>query len=101
MGNVTNLATTGSYTSEKNGLVVTFNFAIDNSTKNITKEDSGNVSEGKKSLATFYRQQNGGPIEEGDRFHMEIKRGYEVAVATAIVEAIDEFEAKVKSGAAL
>lgn len=100
MGNVTNLATTGSYTSEKNGLVVTFNFAIDNSTSRILREEAGNVSKEETSVASFYRQNNG-PIDEGDRLHMNIKRGFEVAVATAIVEAIDEFEAKVKSGAAL
>lgn len=94
MGNISNLATTGSYTFEKDNLKVTFNFVINNETRNITRIESGNVIEGEKSIASFnndiYR-----PREEGERIQMNVLKGREVELATAITEAIAQFEGKV------
>ena len=94
MGNISNLATTGNYTFEKDTLKVTFNFVINNETKAITRIDGGNVVEDAKNLATFnneyYRL-----IEEGQRINMNLLKGREVELATAITEAIAQFEGKV------
>ena len=98
MGNISNLATTGSYTFEKDTLKVTFNFVIDNATKAITRIDSGNVVEDAKSLASFNNEYYR-PIEEGQRINMNLLKGREVELATAITEAIAQFEDKVAAGA--
>ena len=94
MGNISNLATTGSYAFEKDNLKVTFNFTIDNETRNITRIDSGVVREDEKSLAEFYKNTYG-PMSEGERIQMNVLKGREVELATAITEAIAQFEGKV------
>ena len=94
MGNISNLATTGSYTFEKDNLKVTFNFVINNETKAITRIDSGVVREDEKSLAEFYKNNNG-PRSEDECIQMNVLKGREVELATAITEAIAQFEGKV------
>lgn len=94
MGNISNLATTGNYTFEKDTLKVTFNFVIDNETKAITRIDGGNVVEDAKNLATFNNEYYR-PIGEGQRIYMNLLKGREVELATAITEAIAQFEGKV------
>lgn len=99
MGNISNLATTGSYTFEKDNLKVTFNFVINNETKAITRIESGVVREDEKSLAEFYKNTYGPMMSEGERIQMNVLKGREVELATAITEAIAQFEGKVKEGA--
>lgn len=98
MGNISNLATTGGYTFEKGTLKVTFNFVINNETKAITRIDGGIVKEEEKNLATFNNQMYA-PMSEGERISMALTKGREVELATAITEAIAQFEQKVALGA--
>lgn len=98
MGNISNLATTGIYTFEKDTLKVTFNFVINNETKAITRIDSGVVNENEINLATFSNHAYA-PKIEGAKMLMNLARGREVELATAITEAIAQFEGKVKEGA--
>ena len=98
MGNISNLATTGIYTFEKDTLKVTFNFVINNETRTITRIDGGIVKEEEKNLATFNNQMYA-PMSEGERISMALTKGREVELATAITEAIAQFEQKVALGA--
>ena len=98
MGNISNLATTGSYAFEKDTLKVTFNFTVNNETRNITHIESGIVREGELDLATF-NNRIFAPSVETAKIAMTLTRGREVELATAIAEAIAQFEGKVKEGA--
>ena len=104
MGNITNLATTGNYTTEADGLKVKFSFAIDNE-KMMLKRFSGTVrgvteevenDSLDSNLATFNKHE--GDPEVRDGVTMTLTRGREVELATAIVNAVAAFEAKIAQG---
>ena len=97
MGNISNLATTGIYTFEKGPLKVTFNFVIDNETKVITRIEGGLVIENERNVADFYSV-NYLPMGESERITMTLTKGREVELATAITEAVVQFEGKVIAG---
>ena len=100
MGNISNLATTGNYTTEARGLKVSFNFEIDNKTQKLKKVTGGNVTEEDRSVASF-NSENYAPIEFGERISMYLTRGREVELATVIVDAITALEVKITQGEAL
>lgn len=103
MGNITNLATTGNYTTEADGLKVEFSFAIDNENM-VLKQFNGTVREvieeaedarPGNNLATFNKNDN---HEVRNGVTMTLTRGREVELATAIVNAVAAFEAKIAQG---
>jgi len=98
MGNITNLATTGNYTTEQGDLKVTFGFAVDNATAKLKTITGGQVMENDKSLADFNMYDHFGP--ENQRVQMNLLKGREVELATAIAEAISGLEAKIANGEA-
>mgnify|MGYP003289376406 CR=1 FL=1 len=108
MGNITNLATTGNYATEAEGLKVEFSFVIDNE-KKMLKQFNGSVREvienederpiERMALATFSK--NEGHVEVRDGISMTLTRGREVELATAIVNAVAAFEAKIVKGEAV
>ena len=108
MGNITNLATTGNYANEVNGLVVQYNFVIDNEEKKFTslngsvKEITENESDGpiaRTALATFYLNANHHEVKDG--MNMILAKGREIELATIIVDAIEALEAKIRNGEAV
>lgn len=101
MGNITNLATTGNYTTEQGNLKVTFSFAVDNATAKLKTVSGGQVVENEKSLADFNMYENFGPSYENQRIQMNLQKGREIELATAISEAIAGLEAKIVAGEAL
>lgn len=108
MGNITNLATTGNYATEVNGLVVQYNFVIDNEAKKFTSLN-GSVREitenepdrpiERTALATFYLNANHHEVKDG--MNMILAKGREVELATIIVDAIEALEAKIRNGEAV
>ena len=107
MGNITNLATTGNYTTEADGLKVEFSFVIDNE-KNMLKQFNGTVREVTEeaedvrhdnNLATFNKNEYSHEVRNG--VTMTLTKGREVELATAIVNAVAAFEAKIASGEAV
>ena len=108
MGNITNLATTGNYANEVNGLVVQYNFVIDNeekkftslngSVKEITENEPDRPIE-RTALATFYLNPNHHEVKDG--MNMVLTKGREVELATIIVDAINALETKIKNGEAV
>lgn len=106
MGNITNLATTGNYTTEADGLKVEFSFAIDNE-KMVLKQFNGTVREVTEeaedarpgnNLATFNKNDHH-DVRNG--VTMILARGREVELATAIVNAVAAFEEKIVKGEAV
>lgn len=109
MGNITNLATTGNYATEADGLKVEFSFAIDNE-KMVLKQFNGTVREvteeaedvrpiERMALAIFSK--NEGYVEVRDGISMSLTRGREIELATAIVNAVAAFEEKIVKGEAV
>ena len=97
MGNITNLATTGNYTYDKDNLKVSFNFTIDKANNKLTRIETGMVNENDKQVANFntdYYMM----AEEGLRMHINTTMGREVELTIAIGEAIQSFENKVAAG---
>lgn len=103
MGNITNLATTGNYTTEADGLKVEFSFAIDNENM-VLKQFNGTVREvieeaedarPGNNLAIFNKNDH---HEVRNGVTMTLTRGREVELATAIVNAVAAFEAKIAQG---
>lgn len=106
MGNISNLATTGNYKNEADGLKVEFNFSIDNE-KMVLKQFNGTVREVTEeaedarpdnNLATFNKNDH---HEVRNGVTMTLTRGREVELATAIVNAIASLEAKITAGEAV
>lgn len=109
MGNISNLATTGNYKNEADGLKVEFNFSIDNekkelrqfsgTVKNVTEEavDDGMIN---KSLASFNKNEYG-HHDVSNGITMTLTKGREVELATIIVNAIASLEAKITAGEAV
>lgn len=105
MGNITNLATTGNYKNEVNGLKVEFFFVIDNE-KNILKEFHGTVESVTEdieerpnlSLATFNKNEYSHEVPNG--VIMTLTKGREAELVTVIVDAVEALEYKIKSGKA-
>lgn len=104
MGNITNLATTGNYATEANGLKVSFNFRIDNEKKQLKTFD-GTVTEKKDTVnemgetvntdvrvATFHKNEY---PEVRDGINMILTKGREAELATAIAEAVASLEANI------
>ena len=90
MGNITNLATTGNYTTE-----------VDGNEKMVLEQFNGTVREVTEdvrpgnNLATFNKN-NHHEVRNG--VTMTLTRGIEVELATAIVNAVAAFEAKIAQG---
>lgn len=104
MGTVTNLTTTGNYEAVSGSLKTTFSFAIDHGTGKLKNINGGNVTEGDdepKSIADFHTVEYGRPDGDEMRVNMNIIKGREIEVATAISEAIAGLEAKIAKGEAL
>lgn len=105
MGNITNLATHGNYATEANGLKVAFAFVINNDTRNIKSISAGTVTEvdaeDDNSLADFATTEYGRPTGSEIRLSINVRRGREVELATAIAGAISGLEAKIVAGEAL
>lgn len=106
MGNISNLATTGNYKNEADGLKVEFNFSIDNE-KKVLKQFNGTVREVTEeaedarpdnNLATFNKNDH---HEVRNGITMTLTRGREVELATIIVNAIASLEAKIAAGEAV
>lgn len=91
MGTITNLATTGNYTYETDGLKVTFNFTINNETKAVQIRD-GRINEGDAMLCTFNADSNGNINAWG------VQKGRGVDCAHAWEAAIAQFETKLAAG---
>lgn len=97
MGNITNLATTGNYTYDKDNLKVSFDFTIDKANNKLTRIESGMVNENDKQIANF-KTDYYMMAEEGRRMHINATMGREVELTIAITEAIQSFENKVAYG---
>ena len=102
MGNITNLATTGNYATEANGIKVSFDFQIENETKTIKVISNGQVTENGRQIATFNMDDRTiKPVPEGQKLaNYNLPKGREVEVVTAIVNAVEALEYKIKSGKA-
>lgn len=107
MGDITNLATTGNYKTEADGLKVEFSFTVDNE-KLTLKKFSGTVKEtienedgtvGGFTIARFNKNEIHPEVRNG--VTMTLARGREVELATAIVNAVADFEAKIAKGEAV
>lgn len=103
MGNITNLATTGNYATEANGIKVSFDFTIDNESKTLKTINAGQVTENGTYLASFNMYDNGGPMMEqrNRQVNYNLPKGREVELLTAIVDAIAALEEKIKNGEAV
>lgn len=101
MGNITNLATTGNYTTEQGDLKVTFGFSVDNATAKLKTISGGQVMQDDKFLADFGMYDSFGPSYENQRVQMNLQKGREIELATAIAEAISSLEAKIAKGETL
>ena len=103
MGNISNLATTGSYTFEKDTLKVSFDFQIENETKTIKVISNGQVTENGRQIATFNMDDRTiRPVPEGEKLaKYSLPKGREVELVTAIVDAINALEEKIKNGEAV
>ena len=103
MGNITNLATTGNYATEANGIKVSFDFQIENETKTIKVISNGQVTENGRQIATFNMDDRTiRPVPEGQKLaNYNLPKGREVELLTAIVDAINALESKVKNGEAV
>ena len=102
MGNITNLATTGNYKNETNGLKVEFFFVINNEEKAL-KEFHGTVKAATDvmerpdlSLATFNKNEYSHEVPNG--VIMTLTKGREAELVTVIVDAINALEEKIKNG---
>ena len=108
MGNITNLATTGNYATEAEGLKVEFSFVIDNE-KKILKQFNGSVREvienederpiERRALAIFSK--NEGYVEVRDGISMTLTRGREAELVALITDAIAALEERIKNGEAV
>lgn len=102
MGNITNLATTGNYATEANGLKVSFNFVIDNETKELTISDgkvtepTSDENERVTTLATFNKRDLGSEIKNSLSFR--VAKGREVELVTIITDAISALETEIVAG---
>lgn len=103
MGNITNLATTGNYATEANGIKVSFDFQIENETKTIKVISNGHVTEDGRQIATFNMDDRTiRPVPEGQKLaNYNLPKGREVELLTAIVDAINALEERIKQGEAV
>ena len=100
MGNITNLATTGNYATEANGIKVSFDFQIENETKTIKVNSNGQVTENGRQIATFNMDDRTiRPVPEGEKLaNYSLPKGREVEVVTYITDAVKALEGKIKQG---
>lgn len=103
MGNITNLATTGNYATEVGDIKVSFGFQIENETKTIKVISNGQVTEDGRQIATFNMDDRTiRPVPEGEKLaNYNLPKGREVELVTAIVDAINALEEKIKNGEAV
>lgn len=103
MGNITNLATTGNYATEVGDIKVSFDFQIENETKTIKVISNGQVTDDGKQIATFsFNDRTIRPVPEGQKLaNYNLPKGREVELVTAIVDAINALEEKIKNGEAV
>ena len=103
MGNITNLATTGNYATEANGIKVSFDFQIENETKTIKVISNGQVADDGRQIATFNMDDRTiRPVPEDQKLaNYNLPKGREVELLTAIVDAINALEEKIKNGEAV
>ena len=93
MGNITNLATTGNYDFEQNGLKVNFSFTIDKENDNPTRIENGSVSDTDATIATFETPRF---FVGNQRLKISSDRGREMEATTVILAALAQFEQEVK-----
>lgn len=105
MGNITNLATTGNYATEANGLKVSFNFTINNETTELTvsngrvteqksgEDEMGNAIVRDSLLATFNKNDYEPEVRNG--ITMRLTAGRELELAEVIVNAVKGLEQKI------
>ena len=108
MGKITNLATTGNYATEAEGLKVEFSFVIDNE-KKMLKQFNGSVREvienederpmERMALATFSKNEGYGEVKNG--INMALTRGREAELVALITDAIAALEERIKNGEAV
>ena len=108
MGNITNLATTGNYATEAEGLKVEFSFVIDNE-KKMLKQFNGSVREvienederpiERRALAIFSKNEGYGEVKNG--INMVLTRGREAELVALITDAIAALEERIKDGEAV
>lgn len=103
MGNITNLATTGNYATEANGIKVSFDFQIENESKALRIISNGQVTENGRQIATFNMDDRTiRPVPEGQKLaNYSLPKGREIELLTAIVDAINALEEKIKNGEAV
>lgn len=103
MGNITNLATTGNYATEVGDIKVSFNFTIDNESKTLKTINAGQVTENGRQIATFNMDDRTiRPVPEDQKLaNYNLPKGREVELVTAIVDAINALEEKIKNGEAV
>ena len=103
MGNITNLATTGNYATEVGDIKVSFGFQIDNESKALKIISNGQVTENGRQIATFsFDDRTIRPVPEGEKLaNYSLPKGREVELVTAIVDAINALESKIKNGEAV
>lgn len=103
MGNITNLATTGNYATEANGIKVSFDFQINNESKALRIISNGQVSENGRQIATFNMDDRTiRPVPEDQKLaNYSLPKGREIELLTAIVDAINALEEKIKNGEAV
>lgn len=94
MENISNLATTGNFATETNGLNVEFDFTIDNRTKALKTINGGRVRENGMDIANFYMNDNA-PKALAESINCNLPKGREVEIASVISNAITTFEGKI------
>lgn len=110
MGNITNLATTGNYATEANGLKVSFYFTINNETKELTvsggrvtekksgEDEMGNTIVRDNTIATFHKNDHEPELRNG--ITMRLTTGRELELAEVIMNAVKALEQKINQGEA-
>lgn len=101
MGNITNLATTGKYTTEFDGIKVSCDFTVDNETKALKTIKSGLVTEDETTVATF-GMNDLSPIRRASSgaLNCTLSKGREVELISYISETIAGLEFKIAQGEA-
>lgn len=95
MGNITNLATTGNYAAEKNGMAVSFEFSFDPKTGTLERITSGRCEKNGELQCTFTMTAN------PDLTFWHVKKGQGAEAVAAVDEAIAQLEANVAANGIL
>ena len=95
MGNITNLATTGNYDFEHEGLKVNFSFTVEKVENAPLRIENGSVTKEGVVVATFETPRF---FVDKQRLKLSIDRGMEIEVTNAVVSAIASLSQKVTDG---